>query len=273
MDVDIDIPDNFHVRSSITGPTDIEISSSGGKLIGPIKNPVFNGTVSVRSGKIGLVPQTFEFIEGSRITNGSTSEFDPELNILLRTPDRIHGVLPRDESTVDLEINASLTGTLKNPAFVLSAPNATEILSHEEIMTFLIRNAAFSRAFWGFTFNFHRPHDEDARSISAEYQLRKNMSIKIENNEKGEYGVGFEIKGAFLIFRCVGRSEGWKHGRERTWRFFHPSSKVEICSLILLMDSVNYRTLRDSAMCLMLTFCCFFSQSVAAGRTPKDISG
>ena len=197
VDIDIDIPDNFHVRSSITGPIDIEISSSGGKLIGPIKKPVFNGTVSVLSGKIGLVPQTFEFIEGSRITNGSTSEFDPELNISLRTPDRIHGILPRDESTVDLEINASLTGTLKDPAFALSAPNATETLSHEEIMTFLIRNAAFSRAFWGFTFNFHRPHDEDARSVSAEYQLRKNMSIKIENNQKGEYGVGFEIKGRF----------------------------------------------------------------------------
>ncbi|RKU14696.1 hypothetical protein C6503_14815 [Candidatus Poribacteria bacterium] len=197
LDVDIDIPDNFDVRSSITGPTDIEISSSGGKLIGRIQNPVFNGTVSVISGRIGLVPQIFEFVEGSRITNRSPSEFDPELNILLRTPDRIRGVLPRDQSTVDLEITASLTGTLKNPEFVLSAPNATEILSHEEIMTFLIRNAAFSRAFWGFTFNFHRPHDEDARSISAEYQLRKNMSIKIENNEKGEYGVGFEIKGRF----------------------------------------------------------------------------
>ena len=197
LNLDIDIPDNFHVRSSITGPTDIEISSSGGKLIGRIQKPVFNGTVSVRSGRIGLVPQTFEFIEGSRITNGSTSEFDPELNIYLRTPDRIRGVLPRDQSTVDLEINASLTGTLKNPEFVLSAPNAPENLSHEEIMTFLIRNAAFSRAFWGFTFNFHRPHDEDARSVSAEYQLRKNMSIKIENNEKGEYGVGFEIKGRF----------------------------------------------------------------------------
>ena len=197
LDLDIDIPDNFHVRSSITGPTDIEISSSGGKLVGPMRKPVFNGSVSVLSGKIGLVTQTFEFIEGSRITNGSTSEFDPELNILLRTPNRIHGILPRDESTVDLEINASLTGTLNNPEFVLSAPNATEILSHEEIMTFLVRNAAFSRAFWGFTFNFHRPHDADARSISAEYQLRKNMSIKIENNEKGEYGVGFEIKGRF----------------------------------------------------------------------------
>ena len=197
LDIDIDIPDNFHVRSSITGPTDIEISSSGGKLVGPIRKPVFIGSVSVLGGKIGLVPQTFEFIEGSRITNGSTSEFDPELNIFLRTPNRIHGVLPRDESTVDLEINASLTGTLKNPEFVLSAPNATENLSHEEIMTFLVRNAAFSGAFWGFTFNFHRPYDADARSISAEYQLRKNMSIKIENNEKGEYGVGFEIKGRF----------------------------------------------------------------------------
>ena len=197
LDVDIDIPNNFHVRSSITGPTDIEISSSGSKLIGPIQKPVFNGNVSVLSGRIALIPQTFEFIEGSRITNRSTSDFDPELSIFLRTPNRIRGVLPRDESTVDLEINASLTGTLKNPEFVLSAPNATETLSHEEIMTFLVRNAAFSRAFWGFTFNFHRPHDVDARSISAEYQLRENMSIKIENNEKGEYGVGFEIKGRF----------------------------------------------------------------------------
>ena len=197
LNVDIDIPDNFRMLSSVTGPTNIEISSSGGKLIGPIQNPVFNGTVSVVRGRIGLIPQTFEFIEGSRITNRSTSEFDPELNIFLRTPDRIRGVLPRDESTVDLEINASLTGTLRDPEFVLSAPNAPENLSHEEIMTFLIRNAAFSRAFWGFTFNFHRPHDEDARSISAEYQLRKNMSIKIENNEKGEYGVSFEIKGRF----------------------------------------------------------------------------
>ena len=196
LDLDIDIRDNFRVLSSITGPTDVEISSSGGKIIGPIRKPVFNGTISVISGRIGF-PQTFEFVEGSRITNRSTVEFDPELSIFLRTPNRIRGVLPRDGSTVDLEINASLTGTLRDPEFVLSASNTTEILSHEEIMTFLVRNAAFSRAFWGFTFNFHRPHDADARSISAEYQLRENMSIKIENNEDGEYGVDFEIKGRF----------------------------------------------------------------------------
>ena len=196
LDVGVNIPDNFRVLSSITGPTDIEIASSG-RLIGQIQNPVFNGNISILRGKIGLIPQTFEFIEGSRITNRSTVEFNPELNISLRTPNRIRGVLPRDQSTVDLEIYARFTGTSTNPEFVLSAPNAPEVLSHEDIFTFLVRNATFSHAFWGFTFNFHRPLDEEARFISAEYQLRENMSIKIESNEKGEYGVDFGIKGRF----------------------------------------------------------------------------
>ena len=196
LDVGVNIPDNFRVLSSITGPTDIEIASSG-RLIGRIQNPVFNGNISILRGKIGLIPQTFEFIEGSRITNRSTVEFDPELNISLRTPNRIRGVLPRNQSTVDLEIYARLTGTSTNPEFVLSAPNAPEVLSHEDIFTFLVRNAAFSHALGGFTFNFHRPLDEEARSISAEYQLRENMSIKIESNEKGEYGVDVGIKGRF----------------------------------------------------------------------------
>ena len=196
LDVGVNIPDDFRLLSSITGPTDIEISSSG-RLIGRIQNPVFNGNISILRGKIGLIPQTFEFIEGSRITNRSTVEFDPELNISLRTPNRIPGVLPRHQSTVDLEIYARLTGTSKNPEFVLSAPNAPEVLSHEDILTFLVRNAAFSHALGGFTFNFHRPLDEEARSISAEYQLRENMSIKVESNERGEYGVDFGIKGRF----------------------------------------------------------------------------
>lgn len=196
LDVGVNIPDNFRVLSSITGPTDIEIASSG-RLIGRIQNPVFNGNISILRGRIGLIPQTFEFIEGSRITNRSAVEFDPELNISLRTPNRIRGVLPRDQSTVDLEIYARFTGTSKNPEFVLSAPNAPEVLSHEDIFTFLVRNAAFSHALGGFTFNFHRPLDEEARSISAEYQLKENMSIKIESNEKGEYSIDFGIKGRF----------------------------------------------------------------------------
>ncbi len=195
LDVGVNIPDNFRVLSSITGPTDIEIASSG-RLIGRIQNPVFNGNISILRGKVFFL-QTFEFVEGSRITNRSTDEFDPELNISLRTPNRIRGVLSRNQSTVDLEIYARLTGTSTNPEFVLSAPNAPEVLSHEDIFTFLVRNAAFSHALGGFTFNFHRPLDEEARSISAEYQLRENMSIKIESNEKGEYGVDVGIKGRF----------------------------------------------------------------------------
>ena len=196
--IDIAIPDNFRVLSSITGPTDIEIACAG-KLFGPISQPVFNGNVSVLRGKIGIPPQTFEFIEGSTISNRSTVSFDPELNIFLRTPNRIRGVLPRDGSTVDLQVYASVTGTLSNPNFILSAPpeTTTEVLSHDDIIDFLLRNAALSGALGGFTFSFHRPLDEDARYISAEYPLGKNVSIKIETNEKREHGIDIEFKGRF----------------------------------------------------------------------------
>ena len=198
LEVYIDIADNFQVRSSIAGPTDIQISCTG-KLIGPIQKPIYNGNVSVLSGEIALIPQTFEFIENSNssITNRSLDVFNPELNLFLRTPNRIRGVLPRDESTVDLQIYATFTGTLSNPDFTLSAPNATEILTEEEIWAFLVRNISFSHALGAFTFNFHRFNDAGARSVSAEYQLRENMSIKIESNEDGEYGADFEIKGRF----------------------------------------------------------------------------
>ena len=196
--VDIDISDNFRVLSSITGPTDIEIASSG-KLFGTISQPVFNGNVAVLNGKIGFIAQTFEFLEGSRISNQSTVDFDPELNIFLRTPNRIRGVLPRDGSTVDLQVYASFTGTLSNPNFVLSAPpeTTTEVLSHDDIIDFILHNAALSGALGRFTFSFHRPLDEDARYISAEYPLGKNVSIKIETNEKREHGIDLEFKGRF----------------------------------------------------------------------------
>ena len=196
--IDIDIPDNFRVLSSITGPTDIEIACSG-RLFGPIRQPVFSGNVSVLNGRVGIPPQTFEFVEGSTISNQSTVSFDPELNIFLRTPNRIRGVLPRDGSTVDLQVYASVTGTLSNPNFILSAPpeTTTEVLSHDDIIDFLLRNAALSGALGGFTFSFHRPLDEDARYISAEYPLGKNVSIKIETNERREHGIDIEFKGRF----------------------------------------------------------------------------
>ena len=199
LDVDINLPDNFHVLSSITGPTDIEIGCLG-KLIGPINQPVFSGNVSVLRGKVGFIAQTFEVIEGtSTVNNRSTVDFNPELNILLRTPNRIRGVLPRDETTVDLQVYASLTGTLNNLNFTLSAPaeTTTEVLTHEDILTFLWRNAALSGTLGRFTFSVHRPLEEDARYISAEYPLGKNVSIKIETNEKREHGIDVELKGRF----------------------------------------------------------------------------
>ena len=197
LNLDINIPADFRVLSSITGPTDFEIACLG-KLIGPINQPVFTGDVSVRDGKIGLVLQPFEFIEGSTISNRDSFNFDPELNILLRTPNRIRGVLPRDESIVDIQVYATFTGTLNNPNFTLSAPTVTttDVLTHEDIIAFLLRNTAISRTFGGFTFSVQRPFEEDAR-YQAEYPLGESVSIKIETNDQGEHGVGIEFKGRF----------------------------------------------------------------------------
>ena len=198
LDVDINLPDNFHVLSSITGPTDIEIGCLG-ELIGPINQPVFSGNVSVLRGKVGFFAQTFEIVEGSTISNQSTVDFNPVLNIRLQTPNRIRGILPRNETTVDLQVFGALTGTLNNPNFTLSASSetTTEVLTDEDITAFLFRNHAFSGELGQFTFSLHRPFEEDVRSISAEYPLGKNISIKIETNEKREHGIDVELKGRF----------------------------------------------------------------------------
>ena len=198
LDVDINIPNNFRVLSSITGPTDIEIGCLG-ELIGPINQPVFSGNVSVLSGKVGFFAQTFEIVEGSTINNQSTVDFNPVLNVHLQTPDRIRGILPRNETMVDLQVFGALTGTLNNPNFTLSASSetTTEVLTDEDITAFLFRNHAFSGELGRFTFSLHRPFEEDVRSISAEYPLGKNISIKIETNEKREHGIDVELKGRF----------------------------------------------------------------------------
>ena len=198
LDVDINIPNNFRVLSSITGPTDIEIACLG-RLIGPINQPVFSGNVSVLKGKVGFFAQTFEIVEGSTISNQSTVDFNPVLNIHLQTPNRIRGILPRNETTVDLQVFGALTGTLNNPNFTLSASSetTTEVLTDEDITAFLFRNPALSGELGRFTFSLHRPFEEDVRSISAEYPLGKNISIKIETNEKREHGIDVELKGRF----------------------------------------------------------------------------
>lgn len=198
LDVDINIPDNFHVISHITGPTNLEIACLG-KIVGPINQPVFSGNISVPRGKVVFFAQTFEIVEGSTISNQSTVDFNPVLNVHLQTPNRIRGILPRNETTVDLQVFGALTGTLNNPNFTLSASSetTTEILTDEDTVAFLFRNAGLSGAFGRFTFSVHRPLEEDARSISAEYPLGKNVSIKIETNEKREHGIDVELKGRF----------------------------------------------------------------------------
>ncbi len=198
LDVDLNIPDNFHVISHITGPTNLEIACLG-KIVGPINQPVFSGNISVPRGKVVFFAQTFEIVEGSTISNQSTVDFNPVLNVHLQTPNRIRGILPRNETTVDLQVFGALTGTLNNPNFTLSASSetTTEILTDEDIVAFLFRNAGLSGAFGRFTFSVHRPLEEDARSISAEYPLGKNVSIKIETNEKREHGIDVELKGRF----------------------------------------------------------------------------
>ena len=198
LDVDINLPDNFHVLSSITGPTNIEIGCLG-ELIGPINQPVFSGNVSVLRGKVGFFAQTFEIVEGSTISNQSTVDFNPVLNVRLQTPNRIRGILPRNETTVDLQVFGALTGTLNNPNFTLSASSetTTEVLTDEDITAFLFRNLAFSGELGKFAFSLHRPFEEDVRSISAEYPLGKNISIKIETNERREHGIDVELKGRF----------------------------------------------------------------------------
>ena len=198
LDVDINLPDNFHVLSSITGPTDIEIGCLG-ELIGPINQPVFSGNVSVLRGKVGFFAQTFEIVEGSTISNQSTVDFNPVLNVQLQTPNRIRGILPRNETTVDLQVFGALTGTLNNPNFTLSASSetTTEVLTDEDITAFLFRNPALSGELGRFTFSLHRPFEENVRSISAEYPLGKNISIKIETNERREHGIDVELKGRF----------------------------------------------------------------------------
>ena len=120
------------------------------------------------------------------------------MNIQLRTPTRIRGVLPRDESIIDIQVHAAFTGTLNNPNFTLSAPTATtaEVLTHEDIIAFLVRNNAISRTFRGFTFSIQRPFEADSRYL-GEYPLGENMSIKVETNDQGEHGIDFELKGRF----------------------------------------------------------------------------
>lgn len=202
LDVEINMPNNFHLLSSLGGPTDIEIACFG-RLIGPIQQPIFSGDVSILRGKISIITQVFEFVEGSAISNRSAVDFDPELNILLQTPNPIRGVLLRDGNTADVMVRAVITGTLNNAnlSFVPETLNttSTEVLTDADIIVLLYPGNSISRAFGGITFTLSSGLEPDTRHISAQYPLpfSENMSIKMERDEEGEYGVDFQWEQRF----------------------------------------------------------------------------
>ena len=202
LDVGINMPSHFHLLSSLGGPTDIEIACFG-RLVGPIQQPIFSGDVSILRGKISIFTQIFEFVEGSAISNQSTVDFHPALNISLQTPNPIRGVLLRDGNTADVIVRASITGTLNNTnlSFVPEMLNttSTEVLTDADIIALLSPGSSISRAFGGITFTLSSGLEPDARHISAEYPLpfSDNMSIKMERDEDGEYGVDFQWERRF----------------------------------------------------------------------------
>ena len=202
LDVEINMPSHFHLLSSLGGPTDIEIACFG-RLVGPIQQPIFSGDVSILRGKISIFTQIFEFVEGSAISNQSTVDFHPALNISLQTPNPIRGVLLRDGNTADVIVRASITGTLNNTnlSFVPEMLNttSTEVLTDADIIALLSPGSSISRAFGGITFTLSSGLEPDARHISAEYPLpfSDNMSIKMERDEDGEYGVDFQWERRF----------------------------------------------------------------------------
>ncbi len=202
LDIEMNLPSNFHLLSSLGGPTDIEIACFG-RLVGPIQQPIFSGDVSILRGKISIFTQIFEFVEGSAISNQSTVDFHPALNISLQTPNPIRGVLLRDGNTADVIVRASITGTLNNTnlSFVPEMLNttSTEVLTDADIIALLSPGSSISRAFGGITFTLFSGLEPDARHISAEYPLPfgDNMSIKMERDENGEYGVDFQWEQRF----------------------------------------------------------------------------
>ncbi len=200
LDIGLNVPDNFHVLSSVGGPTDIEISCAG-RLTGPIQRPIFTGNVSFLRGTVWLFTHPFEFVEGSDINNQSTATFNPELNISLNITEPLRGVPLRDGSTAELLVNVSYTGKLDdaNTRMSVEALNTstTYLPTAEEVIVLLTQRFSLSQAFSGVTFTIS-PFLK-GRPIRAEYPLPlgKNMSIRVERDEEAGYGIDFQLEGRF----------------------------------------------------------------------------
>ncbi len=213
LDVEVQIkkPNDFRLLSSLTlyalltGSADISIACSG-KLIGSIQRPVFTGDMSLLSGNIKFPTGTvFEFVEKDvALQNENPVAFNPVLDISFQTPNPIRGVFLKDGSTADMIIRFDVTGSLlDNPNTRLKAvplnTTSTEVLTESEIIALLLPNKAFSAILGGITFTVSSGLEPDTRHISAVYPLPfgKNIFLKMERDQKGEYGADIQWEGRF----------------------------------------------------------------------------
>ncbi len=204
LNVRIDIPNNFRLRSATSGNTDIEIACSG-QLTGAIQEPLFTGNVSILEGKIGILTQVFEIVGDSTIRNSSTTTFNPELNIFLEIPNPIRGVLLSDGSTTDLKITATVTGILENgdidkAKITLQAEplnfSTTEVFTDADVLALLLPDNSLWFSLGGFTFTISKGLDAGERHIVAEYPFflfGKKFPIKVESEGKDKYGVDVQL--------------------------------------------------------------------------------
>ena len=193
LDVRLNVP-SFYLLSSVVGPTDIHIACDG-TLTGLVQQPIFKGDVRILDGRVSFLTQQFAFVEGSRISNDSTTVFDPGLDIRLRTVNPLRAVPLRDGSTADLDVLLTYQGNLSDADFNLRAEpvnaTTTELPTQEEIWTLLSQRLTLP--FGGVTFGFE-PY---SRHISVEYLLPRNMSLKFERDRHEGYGVDFQFEGRF----------------------------------------------------------------------------
>ena len=204
LNVSIDIPNNFNLRSSTGGNTDIEIACSG-QITGAIQEPLFTGTVSILRGEISTLIETFEIVGDSTIRNASTTSFNPELNIFLEIPNPIRGVPLSDGSTTDLNISATVTGILENGdidkaklTFYAEPLNSstTEVFTDADILALLLLDNSLSLSFGGFSFTISNGLDSNERYIVAEYPFflfGKKIPIKVEGDGKDKYGIDVQL--------------------------------------------------------------------------------
>ncbi len=204
LNIGIDIPNNFRLLSSTAGNTEIEIACSG-QITGPIQEPLFTGTVSLLGGKIAFLTTTFEIVENSTIRNNSTTVFSPELQIFLKIPNPIPGVLLSDGSTADLRVTASITGILENgdidnAKLSLQAEpinsSTTEVFTDADVLALLLPGNNLSLSLGGFTFTITKGLNNDERHIFAEYPFTlfgRRFPIRLERDVNGEYGVDVQL--------------------------------------------------------------------------------